>query len=142
MVPRNQDQIDIYLHEFSMKIINSSKFLRFEWLEQEEMNDVRRMLKHQNLEKFLNLTGNIYPNLVRVIFASLTFEGHLMWSHVKGVDRNITPAIWITLTGLKNARRKVGKANIGSLEDYNKIQFFRSCLRNRNSTMGDFMWEV
>lgn len=44
----NQKQIDIYLHEISHKVINNSKFLRLEWLEQENLNNVKRMLKHRS----------------------------------------------------------------------------------------------
>jgi len=87
-----------------------------EWLEQENLNNVKRML-----EKFLNLTGNLYPNLVRVFFTNLSFEDDIMCSHVKGVDMVITNDVWIVVTCLKSTSRIVGKGNTASLENFNKV---------------------
>jgi len=61
-----------------------------------------------------------------------------MWTHVKGVDMVMTSAIWTKIKGLKHFRAKVGKGNIGSTEDYNKIQFFKYCLRNPHVVMKGF----
>jgi len=66
-----------------------------EWLEQEKLDNVKRMLKHQKLEKFLNWTGNLYPYLVRVFFTNLSFDDATMYSHVKGVDMAITDEVWL-----------------------------------------------
>jgi len=100
---------------------------------------VKRMLKHQKLENFLNLLGNLYPNLVRVFFTNLSFEDEVMYSHVKGVDMEITPPIWTVVVGLKNTKRIIGKGNTRSLKDYNKNQFFRLCLRNPRAAMRGFL---
>jgi len=105
------------------KVINKPKFLRFDWLKQEKLIDLKRMLKHQKFEKFLNLIGNNYPNLVRVFSKNRTFEGDLMWTYVKGVDIDITPIIWTATIGLKNSRTKFGKGNTRSLEDSKRSNF-------------------
>jgi len=102
--------------------------MRMDWLEQENLNSVTRTVKHQKLEKFMNLTENLYPNLVRVFFTNLSFEDDVMYSHTKGVDMVITPAV-------KNTSRIMVKGNTNSLEDFNKNEFFRSYLRNTYATM-------
>jgi len=43
---------------------------------------------------FLELTGHIYFNSVKVFFTNLTFEGSILRSQVKGVDLEITLEIW------------------------------------------------
>jgi len=64
------------------------------------------------------MNGNIFPNLVKVFYTNITFEGRKMSSHVKGVDMEIT------LTGLKYSREKVDKGNTNALEDFNKMQYY------------------
>jgi len=112
--------------------------MRVEWPKQENLNNVKRMLKHQKLEKILNLTGNLYPDLMRVFFTNLSFEDVVMYSHVKGVDMDITLTVWTTIVGLKNTGRTVGKGNTNSLENYNKNHCFRSCLTNPLAAMRGF----
>jgi len=92
-----------------------------EWLEQENLNNVKRMLKYQKLEKFLNLIGNLYPDLVRVLFTNLCFEDDIMCFHEKGVDMVITDDVWIVVIGLKSTGKVVDKGNIASLEEFNKV---------------------
>jgi len=53
-----------------------------------------------------------------------------MCSHVKGVDMIIIDDEWTMITRLKNLGRVVRKGNIALLEGFNKVEFFRSCLRN------------
>ena len=43
---------------------------------------------------------------------------------------DITPEVWETVTGLKCEGLNLGKGTIEGLEEYNKITFYRSCLRN------------
>jgi len=126
----NQEQLETYLYEMRGKVINNPKFLRFEWMKQEKLNDVRRTLKHQKTREVFKLDYNIYRDLVWVFFTNLTFEGDFMSTHIKRVDMDITSTVQTTITGLKNTEGKVRKGNTKSLEDYHKIQFSRSCLRN------------
>ena len=76
------------------------------------------------------MKGNIYPDLIRVFYTNLKFEGNNIVSHVKGVDMEITHDVWVAVTGLKYASLRTNKGNIGVLEDLNKIQYYKSCLKN------------
>ena len=42
----------------------------------------------------------------------------------------ITHEVWIAVTKLKYAGLRINKGNIGVVEDFNKIQYYRSCLKN------------
>jgi len=60
----------------------------------------------------------------------LKFVDNNLVSHVKGVDMEITHEVWIAVTKLKYAGLRINKGNIGVVEDFNKIQYYRSCLKN------------
>ena len=47
------------------------------------------------------MKGNIYPDLIRIFYTNLKFEGNNLVSHVKGVDMEITHDVWATVTRLK-----------------------------------------
>jgi len=53
----NQESIEDYYREFSRKEIIRPKFIRMEWLKEEKLEEVRDLLKHRKLVKFLKLTG-------------------------------------------------------------------------------------
>jgi len=76
------------------------------------------------------MKGNIYPDLIRVFYTHLKFEGNNLVSHFKGVDMEITHDVWAAVTGLKYAGLIINKGNIGVVEDFNKIQYYKSCLKN------------
>ena len=76
------------------------------------------------------MSGNTYPDLVKVFYTNLHFDGENLCSHVKGVDMEITPDVWTTVMGLKYVGLRINKGNIGVVEDFNKMQYFRSCLKN------------
>ena len=82
---------------------------------------MRVLLKEQLLKRFLEMSGNIYPDLVRVFYTNLQFVGNNLVSHVKGVDMEITHEVWSTITGLKYADLRINKGNIGVVEEFNKI---------------------
>jgi len=91
---------------------------------------VRRLLKEQLLKRFLEMKGNIYPDLIQVFYTNLKFEGNNLVSHVKGVDMEITHEVWAAVAGLKYAGLRINTGNIGLVEDFNKIQYYKSCLKN------------
>jgi len=76
------------------------------------------------------MKGNIYSDLIRVFYTNLKFEGNNLVSHVKGVDIEITHEVWAVVTGLKYAGLRINKGNIGVVEDFNKIQYYKICLKN------------
>ena len=75
---RESELINKYLHETSRKIVNTPKLVSFTWMKQQNLSTVRSLLKEQRLKGFLELTGNIYPDLVKVFI--LTFN--LMVTHL------------------------------------------------------------
>ena len=82
----DNDLIEKYRFETSTKVINNPKVVCFDWLKSQKLDNVRRLLKDQSLRKFLEMKGNIYPDLIRVFYKNLKFEGNNLVSHVKGVD--------------------------------------------------------
>jgi len=63
--------IDKYLHETSRKIVNTPKLVSFTWMKQQNLTMVRSLLREQRLKRFLELFGNIYPDLVKVFYTNL-----------------------------------------------------------------------
>jgi len=76
------------------------------------------------------MNGNIFPDLVKVFYTNPIIDDENMFSHVKGVDMEITPVVWTTVTGLKYFGARVGKGNTSVVEKFNKIQYYVSCLGN------------
>jgi len=122
--------IEKYHFETSRKVINNPKVVSFSWLKSQKLDDVRRLIKEQLLKRFLEMKGNIYLNLIRVFYTNLKFESDNLVSHVKGVDMEITHEVWVDVTGLKYAGLRINKGNIDVVEDFNKIQYYKSCLTN------------
>jgi len=71
-----QTQMVTYLHEVSQKSIIVPKYIRTDWLKEEQLDEVRRMINYHKLKKFLGLTSCIYPNLVKVFYTNL----HVEWA--------------------------------------------------------------
>ena len=70
---------------------------------------------------------------MRVFYTNLKFEGNNLVSHVKGVEMEITHDVWAAVAGLKFSGLRINKGNLGVVEDFNKIQFYKSCLKNNQS---------
>jgi len=79
------------------------------------------------------MKGNIYPDLVRVFYTNLKFEGNNPVSHVKGVEMEITHEVWTAVADLKFSGLRINKGNLGVVEDFNKIQYYKSCLKNQHA---------
>ena len=62
----DNDLIERYRFKTSTKVINNPKVVCFDWLKSQKLYNVRRLLKDQSLRKFLEMKGNIYPDLIRV----------------------------------------------------------------------------
>ena len=122
--------IEKYRFETSRKVINNPKVVFFSWLKSQKLDHGRNLLKEQLLKKFLEMKGNIYPDLIWVFYTNLKFVGNNLFSHVKGVDMEITHEVWTAVTSLKYAGMGINKGNISVVEDLNKIQYYRSCLKN------------
>ena len=118
----DNELIERYRFETSTKVINNPKVVSFDWLKSQKLDNVRRLLKDQSLRKFLEMKGNIYPDLIRVFYTNLKFEGNNLVSHVKGVDMEITYDVWTAVAGLKYGGLRINKGNLGVVEDFNKVQ--------------------
>jgi len=99
----DNELIERYRFETSTKVINNPKVVSFDWLKSQKLDNVRELLKDQLLRRFLEMKGNIYPDLILVFYTNLKFEGNNLVSHVKGVDMEINHDVWAVVTGLKYA---------------------------------------
>ena len=129
----DNELIERYRFETSTKVINNAKVVSFDWLKSQKLDNVRKLLKDQSLRRFLEMKGNIYPDLIRVFYTNLKFEGNNFASHVKGVDMEITHDVWTVVAGLKYVGLRINKGNLGVVEDFNKVQYYKSCLKNQNA---------
>jgi len=132
------DLMNKYLPETSRKVINTPKVVFFNWLKEQKIMEVRRFLKEQLLRRFLELSENIYPNLVRVFYTNLQFNGDILVSHVKGVDLEITNEVWTAVTGLKFSGLKINKGNTGIVDEFNKMKFYKNYLQNPQARVTKF----
>jgi len=99
---------------------------------------VRSILKEHRLKRFLNLTRNTYPDFVKVFYINLHFNGDSLISHVKGVEMIITNDVWSVVTGLKYSGLRINRGNLGIVEEFNKMQFYKGCLKNPHSKVRNF----
>ena len=57
---------------------------------------------------------------------------------MKGVKPIITNEVWNNIVGIKYFGLKVSKGNSGGIQEFNKIQFYRSCVRNSAKPINRF----
>jgi len=98
----NHESMEEYHKEYSRKAIIAPKFLRMLWLKEEKLDEVREALKFQRLEKFVRLSGNVYPDLVKVFLTNMWYDEDTIYSQVKGVDICINDEMWLAVAGLRN----------------------------------------
>jgi len=122
----------------SKKQINIPKFLESSWLKTENLNETRSALKHQRLKQLLEMTSNVYPDLVKVFYTNLTLDGKNLVSYVKGIKMKFTNEVWNLVAGIKYAGLKVGKGNTNGIQEFNKIQYYRSCVRDPSLSVNKF----
>jgi len=95
-------------------------------MKQQNLTAVRSLLKEQRLKRFLELSGNIYPDLVKIFYTNFQFNVDTLISHRKGVDMVITNDVWASITGLKFFGVRINKGNLGVIEAFNKMQFYKN----------------
>jgi len=113
--------INKYLHETSRKSVNTPKVFSFTWMKQQNMSTVRSLLKEQRLKRFIKQIGNLYPNLVKVFYTNLKFDGDSLVFHVKGIKMVITNDVWAVVDGLKFSGLRINRGNLGIVEEFNKM---------------------
>jgi len=57
---------------------------------------------------------------------------------VKGIDIAVNEEVWLSVTGLRNEGATVSRGNTSELGNFNKVQFYKSCLRNQESASRTF----
>jgi len=65
-----------------------------------------------------------------VFYSNLEQDGKSLVSYVKGVKLKVTREIWSNVGGIKYSGLKVNKGNTAGIQGFNKMQFYRSCVRN------------
>ena len=134
----NMESINEYHRDFTRKALVNPIFLRMEFLKNENLNQVVDLLKFQKLERFVKLSGNIYPDLVKVFLTNMWIDDGVIYSQVKGMGMAITDEVWLSMAGLRDVGTIVSKANVADLGGFDKAQFFKSCLRNPNSSIRSY----
>jgi len=69
------------------------------------------------------MSGNIYPDLVRVLYTNLQIVGDTISSHVKGLDMEITPKVWTAVAGLKYDGLRINKGTLELWKNSTKCSF-------------------
>jgi len=85
----NQESIEEYYKLYNRKVIITLKVLSLEWFKEEKLDEVRDRLMFQKLDRFLKLTGNTYPDLVKVFLTNIWYDEENLYSQVKGIDIEI-----------------------------------------------------
>jgi len=132
------ENIENFLHETSRKAINNPKLISFSGLKEQKLFELKNVLKEKMLRRLLEMSRNIYPDLVRVFYTILQIVGDNLCTHVKGIDMEITPKVWSPVVALKYVGLIVNKGNIRVVEEFNKMQFYRRCLENPQSKVRNF----
>ena len=97
----HEDRIEIFLIEINRKQIIIHKVIRMSWLRAENFGNLEQHLKTQKLKTFLELSGKVYPDLVKVFYANLKFNNGVLKSSVKGVEMEITMQTWKDVAGIR-----------------------------------------
>jgi len=134
----DEEGINAYIHGMSRKQINIPNVLDFNWLKSKKLAETRSALKHQKLNKLLKLIGNVYLDLVKVFYTNLTLDGKNIVFFVKGIKMKVTNDVWNSVARIKYSGLKVGKRNTSGIQEFNKLQYYRSCMRNPAQSISRF----
>jgi len=84
------------------------------------------------------MSGNVYLDLVKVFYTNLTQDGKNLVSYVKGIKMKVTNEVWNLVAGIKYVGLKVGKGNTNGIQEFNNIQYYRSCVRDPSLSVNRF----
>jgi len=90
------------------------------------------------LKTFLELSGKVYPDLVKVFYANLKFSNGILKTSVKGVEMEITRQTWKDVVGLRQRDVQVHKGETSAVDEFNKVQYFNQCVRNQGEQTRNF----
>jgi len=95
-------------------------------------------LKTQKLKTFLELSGKVYLNLMKVFYANLKFNNGILKTSVKGVEMEITRPTWEDVVGLRQRGVQVRKGETSVVDELKKVQYFNQCVRNQGEQTRNF----
>ena len=89
-----------YINTFGNKEIIEPKFIKVQWFKDEGFQ-FPELLQYQELTKFVELSGDYYPELVKAFYTTLraSLLGHLT-AEVKGKKILVDNAVWEKVAGL------------------------------------------
>ena len=90
----HEDRIQTFLIEINRKQIILPKVIHISWLGAENFGNLKQHLKAKKLKTFLECSGKVYPDLVKVSYANLKFSNGILKISVKGVEMEITRQTW------------------------------------------------
>jgi len=108
------------------------------WLRAENFGTLEQHLKAKKLKTFLELSGKVYPDLVKVFYANLKFNNDILKSSVKGVEMEITRKTWKHVVVLTQRVVQVRKGETTVVDEFNKVQYFNQCVRNLGEQTRNF----
>ncbi|XP_068498369.1 uncharacterized protein [Phaseolus vulgaris] len=76
--------------------------------------------------------------LNEVFYTNLTLDGKNVVSYVKGIKMKITSEVWNSMAEIKYVGLKVGKGNTSGIQEFNKLQYYKSCMRNPTESISRF----
>ena len=76
---------------------------------------------------------------MKVFYTNPNFNGDSLISHVKGVEMVITSDVWAVVAGLKSSGLRINRRNLGIVEEFNKMQFYKGCFKNPQSKVRNFL---
>jgi len=128
----------VFLIEMTRKNISIPKVLSFSWLRAKGFESLFQQLKHQRLKIFLELSGKVYPDLVKVFFTNLEFKNNVLLLTNKGICMEINKKAWKDVVRIKARGVKVRKGETGVVQEFNKVQYYGQCLRNPTAEIKHF----
>jgi len=67
------------------------------------------------LKTFLELSGKVYPDLVKLFYTNLKFSNGILKTSVKGVEMEITRQTWKDVVGLRQKSVQVRKGETSAV---------------------------
>jgi len=113
----HEDIIQTFFIEINRKQIILHKVIRMSWLRAKNFDTLEQHLKAQKLKTFLELSGKVYPDLVKVFYANLKFNNEILKTSVKGVEMEITRKTWKDVVGLRQRGVQVRKGETSAVDD-------------------------
>ena len=75
---------------------------------------------------------------MKVLYTNLTLDGKNLVSYVKGIKMKVINEVWNLVAGIKYVGLKVGKGNTNGIQEFKKIQYHRSCVRDPSLSVKRF----